>query len=89
LRAASGAGPPDPAAALAAGARDRLDATWGVAVTGVAGPDEQEGKPVGTVFLAVSGPSAEVLELHLPGDRDRVRLLTVQHALHLLRRHLL
>jgi nicotinamide-nucleotide amidase len=88
LLAASGAVAADTAAALAAGARERLDATWGLAVTGVAGPDEQEGKPVGTVFLAVAGPSSEVVEVRLPGDRDRVRMLTVQHAMHLLRRHL-
>ena len=88
LLAASGAVAGDTAAALAAGVRGRLDATWGLSVTGVAGPDEQEGKPVGTVFLAVAGPTSEVLEVRLPGDRDRVRQLTVQHALHLLRRHL-
>jgi nicotinamide-nucleotide amidase len=44
------------AEALAVGARDRLGATWGIGVTGVAGPDEQEGKPVGTVHVAVAGP---------------------------------
>ena len=88
MLAASGAVAGDTAAALAAGARERLDATWGLSVTGVAGPDEQEGKPVGTVFLAVSGPTSEVIEVRLPGDRDRVRMLTAQHALHLLRRHL-
>jgi nicotinamide-nucleotide amidase len=76
------------AAALAAGVRERLGASWGVAVTGVAGPDEQEGKPVGLVYVAVSGPTSEVLEVSLPGDRERVRALTVQTALHLLRRHL-
>ncbi|MDX6216100.1 MAG: nicotinamide-nucleotide amidase [Frankiales bacterium] len=87
LLAASGAVAADTAAALAAGARERLAASWGLAVTGVAGPDEQEGKPVGTVFLAVAGPTSEVVEARLPGDRDRVRLLTVQSALHLLRKH--
>jgi len=85
---ATGAVSPETAAALAAGARDRLGATWGLAVTGVAGPDEQEGKPVGLVYAAVDGPSTEVLEVRLPGDRDRIRTLTVQTALHLLRRHL-
>ena len=85
---ATGAVSRETAAALAAGARERLGATWGLAVTGVAGPDEQEGKPVGLVYAAVDGPSAEVLELRLPGDRDRIRTLTVQSALHLLRRHL-
>jgi nicotinamide-nucleotide amidase len=78
------------ATALAAGARDRLGADWGLGVTGVAGPTEQDGVPVGTVFVAVAGPEGgEVRTLELPGSRDRVRLLTVTYALDLLRRHLL
>ncbi len=44
------------AAALAVGVRDRLRAGYGLGVTGVAGPDELEGKPVGTVHVAVAGP---------------------------------
>jgi nicotinamide-nucleotide amidase len=77
------------AAALAAGARDRLGADWGLGVTGVAGPTEQEGQPVGTVHVAVAGPSdGQVRSLRLPGDRDRVRSLTVTMALDLLRRNL-
>jgi nicotinamide-nucleotide amidase len=43
---------------LARGVRDRLSASWGVGVTGVAGPQPQDGKPVGTVFLAVVGPGS-------------------------------
>jgi PncC family amidohydrolase len=54
-----GAVDPDVALALARGARTRLAATFGVGVTGVAGPDPQDGKPVGTVFAAVSGPHTE------------------------------
>jgi len=42
---------------------------------------------LGTVFLAVAGPTCEVVEVRLPGDRDRVRALTVQSAMHLLRKH--
>lgn len=77
------------AAALASGARDRLGADWGLAVTGVAGPTEQEGHPVGTVFVAVAGPDGgQVRRLALPGDRDRVRELAVSSALDLLRRQL-
>ncbi len=77
------------AAALAAGVRERLGAHWGVGVTGVAGPSEQEGQPVGTVHLAVAGPDgAHARSLRLPGDRDRVRLLAVTSALDLLRRAL-
>lgn len=77
------------AAALAAGARDRLGADWGLGVTGVAGPTEQEGQPAGTVFVAVAGPAGgEVRRLALPGDRAQVRALSVTSALDLLRRHL-
>jgi nicotinamide-nucleotide amidase len=78
------------AGALAAGARERLGATYGIGATGVAGPTEQEGQPVGTVHLAVSGPGGSSLRsLRIPGDRERVRLLTVTAALELLRKHLL
>jgi nicotinamide-nucleotide amidase len=77
------------AGAMASGVRERLGATYGVALTGVAGPDEQEGQPVGTVHVAVTGPDgAAVRSLRLPGDRDRVRALSVTTALELLRRQL-
>jgi nicotinamide-nucleotide amidase len=77
------------AAALAAGARERLGADWGIGVTGVAGPTEHDGHPVGTVFVAVAGPeSGEVTQLRLPGERAQVRAMTVTTALDLLRRHL-
>jgi nicotinamide-nucleotide amidase len=73
------------AAALAAGARDRLGATYGVGVTGVAGPDPQDGNPVGTVFVAVAGPDdGEVRALDLPGDRAGIRSSAVAAALDLL-----
>lgn len=74
------------AAAMAAGARDLLGAGWAVATTGVAGPAQQEGKPVGTVFIAVAGPGvARVRELALTGCRDDVRRGSVRAALELLR----
>ena len=86
---AAGAVSAQTAGALANGARERLGATYGVAATGVAGPDEQEGHPVGTVHVAVAGPDGGALRsLRLPGDRDRVRALAVTAALDLLRRHL-
>jgi nicotinamide-nucleotide amidase len=89
LLASAGAVSAETAGALAAGARARLEATYGLGATGVAGPSEQEGQPVGTVHLAVSGPDGSVVRsLRLPGDRDRVRLLTVNAALDLLRRSL-
>lgn len=73
------------AVSLASGARLRCDADWGVATTGVAGPDSQDGVPVGTVFVAVSGPGVEqVRGLNLAGDRPTIRAATVQAALSLL-----
>ncbi|MCA1712177.1 MAG: CinA family nicotinamide mononucleotide deamidase-related protein [Actinobacteria bacterium] len=85
----AGAVSPEVAAALAAGARERLGATYGIGATGVAGPAEQEGQPVGTVHVAVAGPDGgAVRSIRLPGDRERVRLLAVTGALDLLRRTL-
>jgi nicotinamide-nucleotide amidase len=76
---------PEVAAALAAGARDRLGATYGLGVTGVAGPDPQGGQPVGTVFLGLAGPTGgEVRRLALTGDRAAIRAGTVDAALSLL-----
>jgi nicotinamide-nucleotide amidase len=79
------------ARAMAEGARRVLEADVGLALTGVAGPDPQEDKAPGTVFvgLALPGSDAEALEAHLPGDRDRVRQYATITALDLLRRRLL
>ena len=74
------------AAAMAAGVRDRLDATYGVALTGVAGPEPQDGQPPGTVFVGVAGPDDGVVEaLQLTGDRDAIRAAAVRGALAALR----
>jgi nicotinamide-nucleotide amidase len=82
-----GAVHPSVAGQMATGVRARLDATYGVATTGVAGPESQDGQPAGTVHVAVAGPgSALVASPTLAGDRDRIRRLTVVHALDLLRR---
>ena len=72
----------DVAAAMAAGARDRLGATYGISTTGVAGPGPSEGKPAGTVHVAVAGPDGvETRLLHLSGDRDEIRSGTVDALL--------
>jgi PncC family amidohydrolase len=77
------------AAAMAAGVRDRFTATFGLASTGVAGPDPQDGKPVGTVFVAVCGPAeSEVVAPRLAGDRAGIRRGAVVAALEVLRRTL-
>jgi nicotinamide-nucleotide amidase len=80
-----GAVHPEVAEAMAEGARARMWTTVGVATTGVAGPDPAEGKPVGTVFIAVAGPGGTVCrELKLSGDRAAIRRDTVESALNLL-----
>ncbi|MFD0686537.1 CinA family nicotinamide mononucleotide deamidase-related protein [Actinomadura fibrosa] len=97
LLAEHGAVHPDVAAAMAAGVRDRLGAGYGLAVTGVAGPEPQDGRPVGTVYIGVAGPgnSPTVVgpRLPVPGSGPEIRAvlrrMTVVHALELLRRTLL
>jgi nicotinamide-nucleotide amidase len=78
------------ARAMADGARRVLAADVGLALTGVAGPDAQEGVAAGTVFVGVALPGleAESLEIHLPGDRERIRQYAAISALDLLRRRL-
>jgi nicotinamide-nucleotide amidase len=87
LLAREGAVHPEVARQMAAGVRRLFTATVGVATTGVAGPTEQDGKPVGLVYVGHSsalsglGPSAE--ELRLNGDREAIRAQTVLRALEL------
>jgi nicotinamide-nucleotide amidase len=76
---------PDVAAALARGVRERCGADWGLATTGVAGPDEQDGIAVGTVYVAVADAGqAEVRRLALAGDRLAIRTQAAAAALDLL-----
>jgi PncC family amidohydrolase len=80
-----GAVHPDVARAMALGARERLGATWAVAATGVAGPDPQDGHPVGTVDLAVAGPGDVVCRrVVFTGGRSEIRAAAVAAALRLL-----
>lgn len=80
---------PDVAVALARGARERCGADWGLATTGVAGPEPQDGVPVGKVYVAVAGPGvADVRELEIDGGRAAVREGSVTAALSLLMEHL-
>ena len=75
------------ARAMAEGALARAPVAWSVAVTGIAGPGgATPGKPVGTVWLALAGGGATVVQrLQLDGDRASVRSQTVSHALQALR----
>lgn len=79
------------AVAMAQGVRDLFGATYGLASTGVAGPDPAEGKPPGTVYLAVAEPAAEIVVIapRPTGDRAAIRQETVTEALLLLRRTLI
>ncbi|REF35101.1 CinA family protein [Thermasporomyces composti] len=77
---------PRTAQAMAVGVRDRLGATYGLATTGVAGPEPHGGQPVGTVDLACAGPGETVVRRYqLSGDRQAVRRAAVVAALELLR----
>jgi nicotinamide-nucleotide amidase len=97
LLAAHGAVHPEVAVAMARGVRERLGASYGLAVTGVAGPEPQDGHPVGTVHVAVADSGGAVATrapaLPVPADgaraRAMVRRMTVVHALDLLRRVML
>ncbi len=85
LLAERGAVDPDVALAMAAGARERLRTDLGVATTGVAGPDPQDGVAPGTVFVAVAWPGGgRVRRLDVDGDRQAVRDATVREGLALL-----
>ncbi|MEY9994784.1 nicotinamide-nucleotide amidase [Streptomyces sp. V4I8] len=88
-----GAVNPQVAAQMAVGVRKALGADWGIATTGVAGPEEQDGQPVGTVFVAVDGPAGrgsgsagggKVEALRLNGDRAEIRMESVRSVLALL-----
>ena len=74
------------ARAMAEGVRRRCAATYGVATTGVAGPDAQDGHPPGTLHVAVAGPDGVRVQsvTGLPGERAAIREAAVQRALDLL-----
>jgi nicotinamide-nucleotide amidase len=81
---------PEAAAEMAVGARRVLGADIGLALTGVAGPAEQEGQPVGTLHVGIaSDDGVSTASLRLPGLRDQMRQFCVISSLDLLRRQLL
>lgn len=78
------------ARAMAEAARQRTGASVGLSVTGVAGPDEQEDKPVGTAHIAVASPEGvRDTSQHFRGPRSEIKLRAAYTALNLLRLHLL
>jgi len=79
----------DAAEAMAIGVRTLLRADVGLSITGVAGPEEQDGQPAGTVFVGLSiGEDLQHAALRLPGDRPRVRAYSAISSLDVLRRAL-
>lgn len=76
---------------MAKGVRELIGSNIAVSVTGIAGPDGGSiEKPVGTVFIGFSGENGEdVIELHLNGNRTRIRKVTALRAYDLIRMHLL
>jgi nicotinamide-nucleotide amidase len=79
------------AAAMAEGIRKRCLSSYGVGITGVAGPTGgTEQKPVGLVYIALAGDEGtQVVERNFPGDRKRIRTFATQQALEMIRRALL
>ena len=70
------------ALAMADGIRARMNTTWSIASTGVAGPGPHHGIAAGTVWLAIVGPDTrETVKLALEGDRETVRRGAVESAL--------
>jgi competence/damage-inducible protein CinA-like protein len=80
----------DAAREMAEGAQRVLGADVGIAATGVAGPTEQDGVAVGTVYFAIALPGrpTEVVGTRLPGDRERLRQFSTISLLNLLRQRL-
>ncbi|MHA6763201.1 CinA family protein [Streptacidiphilus sp. PAMC 29251] len=90
LLAAKGAVDPQVAAEMAEGVRRLMGADYGVATTGVAGPEPQDGQSVGTVYVAVAGPGGLFgSSLRLSPGRATIRRRTVEAALDLLSEALL
>lgn len=75
---------------MAVGVRNRLGADIGLSLTGVAGPAEQDGQPVGTLFVGMVGPGfEEVRQANMPSVRELMRQFSVITALGFLRQQLI
>ncbi len=78
------------AGAMAAGALNLFASTWAVSTTGVAGPERQDDRPIGTVYVGVAGPAGPTPaavtaeEFTLTGSREAIRAATVVVALRVL-----
>ena len=73
---------------MAANVREIFNSTFGLSTTGVAGPSTSEGKPVGTVFIAIVGENlSDVREFHFTGSRSEIKFQTADEAFKLLMQH--
>ncbi|MCB9412805.1 MAG: CinA family protein [Actinobacteria bacterium] len=85
LLARVGAPDPEVAVAMAVGVRQLLRSTVALATTGVAGPESQDGKPPGTIYVALAtSRRTRVSATHVAGTRQQVRVAAVRQALDLL-----
>jgi nicotinamide-nucleotide amidase len=69
------------AVAMADGAREKIGTTWAISTTGIAGPGDYMGVREGTVWIAISGPINQTLQLTLDGGRDGVRQGAISSAI--------
>ena len=73
---------------MAKNIREIFNTTFGLSTTGVAGPSMSENKPVGTVFIAISGENlSEVKEFHFKGTRSEIKFQTADEAFNLLMKY--
>lgn len=74
---------------MAVGVRNRLNSTYGISVTGIAGPDGGTAeKPVGLAYVAIAGPQGtEVFRMQQRGSREQIRIRVAKHVLWRLWRH--
>lgn len=71
----------DCAAQMATGVRSLLGTDWALATTGVAGPEKQDDKPVGTVYVGIAGPlGVQVHRFGFEGDRAGIRAAACRAA---------
>lgn len=82
LLSQKGAVDPEVATQMAQHVRDLFNSDWALATTGVAGPEMQDGKPVGTVYIALTNDTETLVkEYHFQGTRDEIRASTVLASL--------
>jgi nicotinamide-nucleotide amidase len=67
--------------AMAEGVRKKFGTTWGIATTGIAGPGDYQGIPEGTVWVSISGPINQSIQLQLDSGREAIRTGAISSAI--------